>query len=140
MIPELTFESAIFHHTAVFTEVDQFSMPRQEVAEHQLSTPGTKHFACLRVRWETPAALVTYAYDRLKGGAPERTSYPRKVLALHPGEWGRVAYNGRHVALSGMSGWFYRQDVFNVAVTEKIDLTPFSGEPLREFSDLAHLR
>lgn len=140
MMPELKYDPMLLHHMAVYSEADHFSMPKQEIAAHKISARATKHFACVRVRWDEGKVHVIYAYDRLHGGAPKRTSYPRQVFSIHPGEWGRVAYNGRHVALSGMSGWFYRQDVLNIAVLKSLKTNPFMDAPKREFSDLAHLR
>lgn len=140
LVPDRLDTPTLIHHTATYSEAHRFSMPKHEVTGHAVHPRRIERFNCIRLCWDEGQARVVYAYDAIKGGAPERTSYPRQVLALHPGEWGRVIYNGRHVALSGMSGWHYRQDVVNVAVLGRLKREPFTGEPTQSFSDLAHLR
>jgi hypothetical protein len=138
--PDPASELTLVKHTVRYDEEDGFATPHQDVAIGGAVEGRVERFRCVQVRVVDGRAGVVYAWEPSQGGAPPRSTYHRQVLDLAAGEWGRVTYNGRHSALSGMSGWWYRQDVVNVAVLQCAVQEPFAGAPSREFSDLAHLR
>ena len=61
------------------------------------------------------------------------------MLRLRAGQGGRVVYTGRFEDWKTRD-WLYKKVVANVAHVADPSEAVFAGEPLKTFSDLAHLR
>lgn len=129
----------VVHHGVLVREWAGFDVPEEAVEGHVVAPGLPLRLGCLRVESGPDAAQVVYAYDYACGGAPERTTRPRPVLRLRPGQWGRVLYNGRFED-RGTREWLYKKVVANVAYLGDPADAVFSEAPSRTFSDLAHLR
>ncbi|HEX9952148.1 MAG TPA: hypothetical protein VGB53_10295 [Rubricoccaceae bacterium] len=129
----------IVHHRVLIREWTGFDDREETVEEHRVVAGQPLRLGCVRVEPGPDAVQVVYAYDYTCGGVPERTTRPRPVLLLKPGQWGRVVYNGRFED-RGTGEWLYKKVVANVAHVGDTPEAAFSGEPSKMFSDLAHLR
>ena len=129
----------VVHHGVLVREWTGFDVPEEAVEGHPVLEGRPFRLGCVRVEPGLDVVEVVYAYDFACGGAPERTSRPRRVLRLRAGQWGRVVYNGRFED-RGTGEWLYKKVVANVAHVGGASDAVFSGEPARSFSDLAHLR
>ena len=99
-------------------------------------------FGALRLYYENNILKVKYTYSPENVGAPERTVYPKEVLSLKSGEWGRVIYTGRFCGTySSYTEWFYKKEVFNIANIEIPNISIFTKtKPKKTFKDIANLR
>lgn len=110
----------------------------REAAGSRFTIPG------FTLRLDTERATMTFAWEWAVG-APERSTHPRQVVAVSPGEWGTAAWNGRYTTLQGLDGWKYHELTLNVAMLDpstrlQSGFDPFSGEPRKRFSSLEDLR
>ena len=131
-------DASIVLHRAEFAEWNGFSRAGEQVEVEPLAAGAERVFGCVRVRLVDGAAEVTYAYD-LSCGAPRRSGYPRKVMTLGAGEWGRAAYNGRTSGAIDSGDWVYHRTLVNVTCSDRLPADPFASPPAREFSDMADL-
>lgn len=131
---------AVVHHTVRFGDADEFEQAEHKVELKEFGQQRRLFFGCVRIYPAAEVLRVDYAYNMTCGGAPERTHFPRQVLSLSEGEWGRVVYNGRFSAgFEGLGDWLYRRRVVNVGYLNEPTLEPFGSGLAREFTDLAHL-
>ncbi|HEX8384642.1 MAG TPA: hypothetical protein VF576_00580 [Rubricoccaceae bacterium] len=129
----------VVHHGVLVREWTGFGDPEESVEGHAVTPGRPLRLGCVRVEPGPDVVGVVYAYDYACGGAPERTTRPRTVLQLRPGQWGRAVYNGRFED-RGTGEWLYKKVVANVAHVGDPSDAVFSGVPSRTFHDLAHLR
>jgi hypothetical protein len=110
------------HHTQTVDEL----IPRKRI-----------YFGCVSTHLEEDKIVAIFAYNMSCGGAPVRTDFPRKVLSLPLGSWGRIRYNGRFSSSNGQ--WYYRKTVLNIGHFDTLTEAIFMTKPQREFSDMADL-
>jgi hypothetical protein len=109
-----------------------------EVRTEELVARSRHYWGCVGVYWDGEQVIATYAYNGNCAGAPERTSYPRDVLHLTAGAWGRIRYNGRW-ARGWRAIWRYHKTVLNIGYIDTVGEDLFMGQPVSEFSDMADL-
>jgi hypothetical protein len=138
-LPLPSFEpgAKIVVHEARFLESESFQC-RDDVTEVQ---PGDAfELGAMRITLQQDGLAVTFAWSWTQAGAPER--WPKKAFTLVAGQWGRLQYNGRFgPSTFDDDTWWYRKDVFNVALCESIDRNLFTRtDPDFSASFLAQLR
>lgn len=125
----------------IYDKVTSFTVEAKHLIEIREFLPTQRsYFGCTWISMEDEKVSVTFSYNRNCGGAPERTSYPRKVLNLSVGNWGRIRYNGRFPQSEGP--WVYHKTVFNIGyfkTVADISANLFLSEPPRTFSEMADL-
>ena len=139
-LPEVDSPSALIYHRIRFDEDTNFRTPEHEIKVSEVPAFKMLRFGCVHITQRDDLVRVTYAYNVLCGGAPERSAVPRQVFTLARGEWGRVVYNGRWSSLSGMAAWTYKQATLNILHAQTLTQPVFAGEPRTIFRDLADLR
>jgi hypothetical protein len=132
-------------HRAVFSEPD-FSATGQAVEVR----PGFTafRFDCVEILPVEQGLQVAYQYHH-GAGAPRRLMHEvtsnlvplrKEAFLLRPGEWGRVAYNGRFSDVDDGSWWCERR-VVNVGLLEDPPPDVFvRSSPSQVYSQLAKLR
>ena len=130
-------EPAVVHQLMIYREANGFQNPEQKVNHPTLDRNNQLRSGCVVIHQQQDLIEVVYAYDMNCGGAPERTSFPRKVLALQKNTWGRIQYNGRFVNQRGE--WTYRHTSVNIGYFDHKSLGAFDTPPVRVFHDLADL-
>jgi hypothetical protein len=128
----ITYPFALVHDKVSFYEETHHHMTVDE-----FTTQQKYHYGCLSIAWDDSAISATFAYTRNCGGAPERTAYPRKVLTLPLGTWGRVLYNGRFSEAEGH--WIYHKTVLNIGHFDTLANDIFLTTPYRVFAEMADL-
>ena len=129
----------LFHQLLVYGEANDFAEPlKSETSELISDSIGV---GCVRVEASAGRVDVVYEYDYRCGGLPPRRSKRgvsrRDDLAVEPGRWVRVKYNGR---FSG-DEWWYEKVVVNVGLFTRPGADVFiSTEPAEELSEMAELR
>jgi hypothetical protein len=130
---------AIVRQRQVYGEANDFAEPLESEAVE--STSDSISIGCVTIGVSAGRVTVAYEYDYRCGGLPPRHSRPgaggRDELAVEPGRWVRVRYNGR---FSG-DVWWYEKVVVNVGLFERPAPDMFvSTEPAEEISRMAELR
>ena len=138
-LPEVDGGREVLLHTVRVDEATGFA-PKHEVRAEELTR--VRIIGCARLYadpFPAPERLrVRYVYDGNCGGAPPRTSFPRDVFTLAPGEQARVVYNGRFSSTG--TSWYYRKRVLSVAwVDERPHPDLFVRAEPETFRDLADL-
>jgi len=134
-------ENKSLHQLLQFDEKSNFQMPKLSI--QPLNKNKRNHFfEAIRVYTEKNQLKIIYTYSPEKVGAPERKVFPKQVLCLNKGEWGKIIYIGRYSrSFAAYTDWFYRKQIFNIAYMEKFNKLVFSdSEPKRVFQDIVDLR
>jgi hypothetical protein len=69
-------------------------------------------------------------------GAPERSSYPRRIAMLKSGQWAKLRYNGR---MGHSNYWMYRKSVVYIGVVNVYTPSIFSNPPVSVLEEMADL-
>ncbi|HEX8161615.1 MAG TPA: hypothetical protein VF538_07060 [Pyrinomonadaceae bacterium] len=96
---------------------------------------------CVKIEVTPERLIVAYEYDDKCGGRPPRRGKSgaalKEVVAVGPGSWARVKYNGRFVG----DEWWYEKVVVNVGLFRRHEPGAFcSTEPAYEVTHMAELR
>lgn len=69
-------------------------------------------------------------------GAPERSSYPRRIAMLKSGQWAKLRHNGR---MGHSNYWMYRKSVVYIGVVDVYTPSIFSNPPVSVLEEMADL-
>jgi hypothetical protein len=126
----------LVHHLLGYGERNGFSKPYEEVRINSSVRPLT--VGCVSIDYSEEQALVTFRYNRVCGGAPDR-SWARKLLSMAVNEWSQTVYNGRFAPDWG-GDWWYEKMVVNVGLFEHIKPGVFTRqEPTCQFNAIGEL-
>jgi hypothetical protein len=141
-VPIPSFDTSAYPLALVHDKVTFYAGMQHHLTVEEYPPHPKPNFGCIWIAIDPATVSVTYAYNRLFGGAPERTAYPRTVLTLGLGTWGRISYNGRFSERIGNrdgGAWFYKKMVFNIGYFDSPNYKIFLAEPHHIFDDMADL-
>ena len=120
--------------------VNAFAEPIER-RQHDLPIQKGYEFGCVTVSAESEGLSVRFRWDGAHGGAPDREYLnSTEDVTLTPGQWARIAYNGRFSDTDN-GHWWYEQTSVNVACfgSEPSGRVFVETKPVREmllFADL----
>ena len=128
-VPDIKYSSALVHNKVTFYKGAHHHITVEALLQKNV------YWGCTSAYWDGTHIVVTFSYNRNCGGAPDRIAFPRKVLTLALGTWGRVRHNGRFSGIEGQ--WTYQKTVLNIGYFDNLTENVFLTKPQRVFSEMA---
>ncbi|WP_367870391.1 hypothetical protein [Luteolibacter sp. Populi] len=130
-LPKKALRTAVLHWVNNYEEGDFAPLQSSEV--HDITGVRDYDTEMAMLKFEADDLRVEYKGGFWCAGAPQRPNIIRSVFKLQPGQWGRIAANGR---FSHDNQWHYYRKVLNIAFTDALPTAGiFRGKPAAEFRD-----
>lgn len=140
LVPASLFDEPgpVWHHAIHYHERSSFTPSSSCESRGGLYTRIDESSSSSVVLDQSGEALkATFTWNMTDCGQPRR-SPPTSELILKLGDWGRFAFNGRHVGETG--NWYYTKVIVNLLYGTTTDCHCFAGQPTFEIRCLERLR